>query len=95
MISETTLLGTVTDLLVLGAVGYALFILFRISKNLTTAKARFGLIGVVRGLSLVALISLADLLMMHVLPPRPPMTRVMAIMRDLHLNHRWLVIVCA
>ncbi len=86
MISETTLLVTVTDLLVLGAVGYALFILFRISKNLTTAKARFGLIRVVLGLSLVALISLADLLMMHVVPSRPPMTGVMALIQDLHLK---------
>ena len=90
MINESTLLVTVTDLLVLGAVGYALFILFSIWKNLTTAKARFGLVGVVLGLSLVALISLADLLMMHVLPSRPPMTRVMAMMRDLQLNYRWL-----
>jgi len=90
LINESTLLVTVTDLLVLGAVGYALFILFSIWKNLTTAKARFGLVGVVLGLSLVALISLADLLMMHVLPSRPPMTRVMAMMRDLQLNYRWL-----
>ena len=93
MISESALLVTVTDLLVLGAVAYALFVLFSIWKNLTTAKARFGLVGVVLGLSLTALISLADLLMVHVPPSRPPVSGVMAIMRDLHLNYRWLVTV--
>ncbi len=83
---------TVADFLILGVVSYALVVFTRIGKRLTAPRTRYGFVGIVVGLSLVALFYLVDLLTMHVLPLFMPMANAMALMRDLHLNHQWLVV---
>ncbi len=91
MIWESTILMTVIDLLILGAVCYALLKFYYVRKYLEAKNTRIGLIPIILGLSFLGLFFLADLLTMHALPHFMSKAKSMAIMENLHLNYSWIV----
>ena len=91
MIWESVTLMTITDLLIIGSVGYSLYVFVSHRRNCAHSKASIGLIAVVLGLSLIALFYVGDLVTMYVFPLFMPMSQAMAIMQDVHLNFFWIV----
>lgn len=90
MISQSTFLMTVFDILILGVVGYAAVVFLR-DRGRPGRSSEIGLYTILGGLSLVALFYLADLLVMHAFSSFMPRAEAMTIMRELHLNGSWLV----
>ena len=90
MIWQSIYLMTVIDILILVVVGYTAAVFLK-GRRLLAHGSRRGSLVILSGLLLVALFYLADLLVMHAFPRFMSRAEVMAIMRDLHLNHRWLV----
>ena len=93
MIWQSTLLMTLIDLLILGAIGYALGDFLSARKRLTTPKMRYGSVASILGLSLIAVFSLIDLQTMHFLPQFMDMPSVISVMQDFHLDYVWTVAV--
>ena len=91
MIWESVTLMTITDLLIIGSVGYSLYVFVSHQRNFSLSMASIGLISVVLGLSLIALFYVADLVTMHVFPLFMPKNQAMAIMKGVHLNSFWIV----
>ncbi len=91
MFSQSVTLMTIIDLLIIGSVGYCLYVFVSHQRNFSLSMASIGLISVVLGLSLIALFYVADLMTMHVFPLFIPKSQAMAIMRDVHLNSFWIV----
>ncbi len=82
---------TIFDVLIIGIVAYVLVLFSGVRHRLTAPGTRAGLTTIVVGLVAVALFYALDLIAMHILPWFLPMSSAMAIMQDLHLNHRWFV----
>ena len=91
MIGESVTLMTITDLLIIGSVGYCLYVFVSHQRNFSLSMASIGLISVVLGLFLIALFYVADLVTMYVFPLFMPKIQAMAVMRDVHLNSFWIV----
>ncbi len=91
MFSESVTLMTITDLLIIGSVGYCLYVFVSHQQNFSLSMASIGLISVVLGLSLIALFYVTDLVTMHVFPLFMPKSQAMAVMKGVHLNSFWIV----
>ena len=91
MIWQSIFLMTVIDILILGIVGYAAAGFVR-DRPRSERRSESGSLAIIGGLALVALFYLSDLLVMHVAPNFLPRAEAMAIMRELHLNGSWLVV---
>ena len=91
MIWQSISLMTTIDILILGVVGYAAAVFLKDHRR-PGRSSEIGSFAIFGGLLLVGLFYLADLLVMHAVPNFMPMADAMAIMRDLHLNGSWLVV---
>ena len=91
MIWQSIPLMTAIDILILGIVGYAAAEFLRHGRR-PARGSEFGFLAIFGGLLLVALFYLADLLAMHAVPNFMPRAEAMNIMRDLHLNGSWPVV---
>ena len=91
MLWESVNLMTITDLLIIGSVGYSLYVFVSHQQNFSLSMASIGLISVVLGLSLIALFYVADLVTMYVFPLFMPKIQAMAVMKDVYLNSFWIV----
>ncbi len=92
MIWQSTSLMTVIDILILGIVGYAAAGFLRGRGAGPAHSSEIGSFAILGGLLVVALFYLADLLAMHAVPSFMPRAEAIAIMRELHLNGSWLVV---
>jgi PAS domain S-box-containing protein len=91
MIWQSIILMTIIDALII--VGTLLAIL-QFKKNFATLKelrATKSVIAMLVGLIVIALFYTADLVTMFVFPLFMPMMKAMTIMKDLHLNLKWIV----
>ncbi len=91
MIWESITLMTVIDALIIGAVGYALWVFYHKRRKFPGSATSLGFFALVLGLSAIALFYLFDLATMHLLPLFVPMSKAMAVMEDLHVNYHWLL----
>lgn len=91
MVFDSIALMTMFDVVILGIVAYVVVHFARARRRLDVPGARAGFAAMLFGLTTVGAFYLADLITMHVLPRFVPMSTAMAVMRDLHLNHRWFV----
>ena len=91
MFWESVTLMTITDLLIIGSVGYSLYVFVSHQRNFSLSMASIGLISVVLGLSLIALFYVADLVTIYVFPLFMPKSQAMAVMKGVHLNSFWIV----
>ncbi len=82
---------TIIDLLVIGLVMSAFYIFFKQKSVLENLNLQKGMQFVFIGLAIIAFFYFLDLLTMFVLPIFMPMKQAMALMKDLHLNQKWLV----
>jgi PAS domain S-box-containing protein len=92
MIWQSISLMTVIDILILGIVGYAAAGFLRDRGRWPAHCSEIGSFAILGGLMLVALFYLADLLAMHAVPSFMPKAEAMNVMRELHLNGSWLVV---
>jgi PAS domain S-box-containing protein len=92
MIWQSIFLMTVIDILILAIVSYAAAGFLRGRGRRPAHSSEIGSLAILGGLLLVALFYLADLLAMHAVPSFMPRAEAMNIMRELHLNGSWLVV---
>ena len=91
MFWESVTLMTITDFLIIGSVGYCLYVFVSHQRNFSLSVASIGLISVVLGLSLIALFYVADLVTMYVFPLFMTKSQAMAAMMGVHLDTFWIV----
>ncbi len=91
MIWESVTLMTVIDVAVVGAVGYALWVFYHQRRKFPGPATFHGFSVLLLGVLSIALFYLFDLVAMHLLPLFVPMSKSMAVMKDLHLNYHWIV----
>ncbi len=93
MIWESISLMTVIDLFIIGIVIAAYYHFFRRKQAIRRVGATGAAVMMLVGLGVFGLFYLADLFTMFVLPQFMPMMQAMELMKQLHLNAMWLVMV--
>ncbi len=84
-------LMTISDLLILGVVGYTFLNFYQQTAILTGWRMGSGFLAIGFGLSVLALPYLADLLTMHAFPLVMSGSQSMATMERLYLDARWII----
>jgi hypothetical protein len=88
-VSDAVLLMTVLDLFILGMCGAAALLIRPQGRLMGQRAGSGGRLVVLTGLSLISLVSVADLLTIYALPFWSPETEATAIMADLRGDARW------
>ncbi len=93
MIWDSIFLMTMFDLMIISIVSYTTYVFYKKRHAIKHFNATHAAILMLLGLSIIAMFYTADLITMFVLPLFMPMMRAMEIMKDLHLNFLWIVMV--
>ncbi len=91
MVLQSVSLMTAIDILILGVVGYAATDFLKRRGRRAGVGIESGSLAIIAGLLLVALLYLADLVIMHVFPSFMPRAEAMALMIELYLNSNWVI----
>ena len=93
MIWNSIVLMTLFDLMIISIVSYTTYVFYKKRHAIKHFHATYAVILMLIGLSIIALFYTTDLFIMFALPQFIPMMQAMAIMKDLHLNLLWIVMV--
>ena len=93
MVWNSILLMTIFDLVIVFFALFTGYVLFVRRHSIDYLEAKRAALFIALGLGVIGLFYFADLLTMHLLPLFMPMKEAMEIMRQLHLNYLWFVMV--
>ncbi|MGB3510523.1 MAG: ATP-binding protein [Microcoleaceae cyanobacterium] len=81
---------TVIDIVIIGSITYIYILFYRHRKTATILRLRASIINILLGLFIIQIFYAIDLFSMIVLPLFISMEKSMAVMKQLHLNWRWI-----
>jgi diguanylate cyclase (GGDEF)-like protein len=93
MIWDSIVLMAMFDVFIVSIVCYTSYVFYQKRQAIQHFHATIPVILMLCGLGIIALFYVADLITMFVLPLYMPMMQAMEVMKTLHLNYLWLVMV--
>jgi diguanylate cyclase (GGDEF)-like protein len=93
MVWNSILMMTIFDLVIILFVLFTGYVLFVRRYSIDYLEAKRAALSIAMGLGVIGLFYFADLVTMHIFPLFMPMKEAMEIMRQLHLNYLWFVMV--
>lgn len=91
MIWESIVLMTIIDLIIIFLSFFLFWNYYQNRQLLRQLKAQYGIVAILCGFSVMALLYFADILTMHLLPRFMTMEKSMEIMAELHLHYNWIL----
>ncbi len=93
MVWNSILLMTIFDLVIIFFALFTGYVLFVRRHSINYLEAKRAALSIAMGLGVIGLFYLTDLLTLHLFPLFMPMKDAMEIMRQLHLNYLWFIMV--